>query len=130
MIKTFYSLEELHSFLNAAYLVRVEFAMPSDCDSNRFHSAVIRDEIYAIMLCDEIDLLNTDRNGLVFRNGEDARFELVGDFERAEAVEWDTEGEPELEGDKAYFVTIRFAGLYAIHVMVFTAAENAVSADS
>ena len=119
MIKTFYSLEELHSFLNAAYLVRVEFAMPSDCDSDCFHSAVIRDEIYATMLCDEIDLLNTDRKGLVFR-----------EFERAEAVEWDTEGEPELEGDKAYFVTIRFAGLYAIHVMVFTAAENAVSADS
>ena len=130
MIKTFYSLEELHTFLNAAYLVRVEFAMPSDCDSNCFHSAVIRDEIYSTMLCDEIDLLNTDRNGLVFRNGEDGRFELVGEFERAEAVEGDTEGEPELEGDKAYFVTIRFAGLYAIHALVFTAAENAVSADS
>lgn len=130
MIKTFYSLEELHSFLNAAYLVRVEFAMPSDCDSKCFHSAVIRDKIYATMLCDEIDLLNTDGKGLVFRNGDDARFELVGEFKRAEAVEWDTEGEPEIEGDKAYFVTIRFAGLYAIHVVVFTAAENAVSADS
>lgn len=130
MIKIFYSLEELHTFLNAAYLVRVEFAMLSDCDSKCFHSAVIRDEIYATMLCDEIDLLNTDGKGLVFRNGDDARFELVGEFKRAEVVEWDTEGEPEIEGDKVYFVTIRFAGLYAIHVVVFTAAENAVSADN
>lgn len=121
MIKTFYNLEELHSFLNAAYLVRVEFAYQPDPNSRH---------IFSTMLCDEIELLNTDEKGFVFRNGDEARFELVGEFERAEAVEWDTEGDPELEGDKAYFITIRFAGLYAIHVVVFTAAENAITADS